>query len=237
MLPQKQAANNKVRTAGCGVRPPRATGRTIPPTPPISLPCVFLGVCGWACVQSALSDQRSFELCFDVFLFLLTSSPSSPSSHWLRLCELKGPSSRWLGSLFSSQASSNYHERSKKLNDKRLQILGLNETSSCKSLSVIVWSCIQRKLPKADTILYIIVRIGSLSLHYIRKSNRYPIDRAETISPSVIRELIRKYFDSRLIISFIFQARKDQILCSYSFSNMRIFFFSMFIYCFCSGGK
>lgn len=54
LLPQKQAANNKVWTAGCGVRPPRATGRTIPPTPPTLLPRVFLDVCGWACVRSAL---------------------------------------------------------------------------------------------------------------------------------------------------------------------------------------
>ena len=43
LLPQKRAANNEVWTAGCGVRPPRATGRTIPPAPPTALPCVFLG--------------------------------------------------------------------------------------------------------------------------------------------------------------------------------------------------
>lgn len=34
LLPRQQAANNEVWTGGCGVRPPRATGRTIPPTPP-----------------------------------------------------------------------------------------------------------------------------------------------------------------------------------------------------------
>lgn len=50
LLLQKQAANNKVWTAGCGVRPPRATRRTIPPTPPTSLPlrifgCLWVGMC------------------------------------------------------------------------------------------------------------------------------------------------------------------------------------------------
>lgn len=49
---------------GVGVRPPRATVRTITPAPPSSLPCMSVGVCGWACVQSDLGDRRSTELCF-----------------------------------------------------------------------------------------------------------------------------------------------------------------------------
>lgn len=55
LLPQKLAANNEVQTAGCGVRPPRVTGRTIPLTPPTWLPCVSLGVGDYerACQQSA----------------------------------------------------------------------------------------------------------------------------------------------------------------------------------------
>lgn len=54
LLPQKPGANNEVQTAGCGVRPPRVTGRTIPLTPPTWLPCVSLGVGDyeWACEQS-----------------------------------------------------------------------------------------------------------------------------------------------------------------------------------------
>lgn len=54
---------------GVGLRPPRATGRTIPPTPPISLPCVFFD-CLWV-VVCPVGFVRSEEGC--VFL---SSNPS-----------------------------------------------------------------------------------------------------------------------------------------------------------------
>lgn len=85
LLPQKPAANNEVQTAGCGVRPPRVTGRTIPLTPPTWLPCVSLGVGDYerACEQSAFSDfvmgiWLSVELCFDIFPVWHAAPPPAP---------------------------------------------------------------------------------------------------------------------------------------------------------------
>lgn len=95
LLPQKQAANARVPAAGCGVRPPRATAGTISRAPPIALPCVFWGACVRACVQSALPDQRSAGLCFDVFLYPswragpLFSPSSEADAQWTKSNEPK----------------------------------------------------------------------------------------------------------------------------------------------------
>lgn len=110
LLPQKQAANARVPAAGCGVRPPRATAGTISRAPPIALPCVFWGACVRACVQSALPDQRSAGLCFDVFLYPswragpLFSPSSEADAQWTKNNEPKFTVSDldWQGFFFNT---------------------------------------------------------------------------------------------------------------------------------------
>lgn len=81
---------------GVGVRPPRGTGRTMPPTPPTSLPCVFLCVhVSTPLCRSNLKYSLERWVVFWWFQPLLTSKAppdiqshpySSPPRLWTNNC-------------------------------------------------------------------------------------------------------------------------------------------------------
>lgn len=92
LLPQKQAANNKARTAGCG-----ASGHLEPREeqylqllPPRWLACFRVSVGGHVSSRLCGSDLKylveRWSCVLIIFFPLQTSSPSSSSSRRLRLC-------------------------------------------------------------------------------------------------------------------------------------------------------
>lgn len=105
LLPQKPAANNRFRTAGCGGQ---ATSCHSKNNDSGSSQLSAFHVCGCMWVgMCPVSFTRSEEH-WAVFF-----SPSTPPSRWLGL-SLSSSSSRRLGSLPSSEASSDYNHTWKK---------------------------------------------------------------------------------------------------------------------------